>query len=267
MMRLAADGDFLETLEMELAAGHNLSGEMPDGVLLNETAVGKLGWTNPIGKRFGWGDREGMVIGVVRDFHIRSLHEKIEPVFMVDTPSHFWYLALHLGPGDFRETLSFLEETWAQFIPDHSLSWMFLSYGSWNQKYQAEMRFSRMIRTFSLLAIAIACLGLFGLTSFTAERRTKEIGIRKALGASVSNITSLLTREFVPLIILANLIAWPVAHFAMDSWMRNFAYHIHLGIEIFALSGGLALAIGLASVSYQAIKAAMANPVDALRYE
>jgi putative ABC transport system permease protein len=267
MMRLAADDDFLETLEMELAAGQNLSDEIPDGVLLNETAVRELGWKDPVGKQFGWGDREGTVIGVVRDFHIRSLHEKIEPIFMVHTPTSFWYLALRINPGDSRETLSFIEKTWTQLIPDHSPSWMFLKYGIWSNKYQAEMRFSRMIGAFSLLAIAIACLGLFGLASFTTEQRTREIGIRKVLGASVSSITSLLSREFIHLVILANIMAWPVAYFAMNHWMTNFAYRTPLGIGIFALSGALVLAIGLASVSYQAVKASLANPVDALRYE
>ena len=271
MMRLAADGDFLATLKMDLVAGQNLSGEIPGGVVLNETAVKTLGWDDPLGKRFGWRDgrqeQDGTVIGVVRDFHIRSLHEKIEPVFMVYTPPRFWYLALRIGPGNFRETLSFLEQTWSQFIPDHSLSWMFLSHGSWNKKYRAEMRFSQMMNGFSVLAIVIACLGLFGLASFTTERRTREIGIRKTLGASVPGIMFLLTGDLVKLVLFANAIAWPIAYYTMGYWLQNFAYRISVGTGFFVLGGALALGIALLTVSYLAAKAALANPVDALRYE
>jgi putative ABC transport system permease protein len=268
MASIAVDEAFVETFRTELVGGRNLSPDDPGAILLNETAVRQLGWDDPIGKRFGLHDREATVIEVVRDFHLRSLHESIEPVFLHVSPSRFAYLAVRIAAlRDFRETLGFLEEAWGQFIPDHSVNWFFLTHGIWNKKYRAEVRFSQVANAFSLLAIFVACLGLFGLASFVTEQRTKEIGIRKVVGASASSITLLLSGDYAKIVIAASLVAWPVGHYVVGKWLQQFAYRIEPGIGIFVLALTATLAIALLTVGWQTVRAAHKNPVDALRYE
>ena len=201
---------------------------------------------------------------MVRDFHTQSLHHKVEAVVLFN-----WIhltLSLRIRPEDIPATLKFLEETWKQFVPHRPFEFHFLD-EEVNGHYWAEVHQSQTYSMLSLLAIFVACLGLFGLTSFTAEQRTKEIGIRKVLGASISSIMLLLSKEFVKLVLVANLIAWPVVYYVMSKWLQNFSYRVDLGIGTFVLGGILALVIALVTVGYQALKAATANPVDALRYE
>ena len=164
------------------------------------------------------------------------------------------------------ETIAFMEKTWKQFVPEKPFEFTFVD-ENLNQLYREEMRAGQLVETFAGLAILVACLGLFGLAAFTAEQRTKEIGVRKVLGASVRSIVLLLSTEFARLVLIANLIAWPVAYFLMGGWLQNFAYRVDLSWWVFALSGMIALLIALGTVSYQALRAAVANPIDALRYE
>jgi putative ABC transport system permease protein len=265
------DEDFLETFEIELIAGRNFSPAIASdstAFILNETAVKQLGWTDPIGKQFEWVGigKSGTVIGVVKDFHHESLRKWIGPLALNLRTPLFWYLAVRIRGEDVQETMTFLEKKWKQFVPRQPFEYNFMG-DTIGWMYQEETRMGRVAGFSSLLAIFVACLGLFGLASFTAERRTKEIGIRKVLGATVPNLVGLLSKDFVKLLVVANLIAWPITYYAMNRWLQDFAYRIELGPGVFIMGGMLALVIALMTVSVQAIKAARANPVDALRYE
>jgi putative ABC transport system permease protein len=205
------------------------------------------------------------VIGVVRDFHFESLHEKIRGHLM-KMSGQVNRISVKLRPGSISETLQSIENIWRNLEPSHPFPFVFLD-ESFDRLYRSEQRMGQIFISFTVMAIFISCLGLFGLASFTADQRTKEIGIRKVLGASVSNVVVLLSRDFTKWVILANGIAWPVAYLVMNKWLQNFAYRISLAVWMFILSGFIALIIAILTVSTKAAKAAMANPVDSLRYE
>jgi putative ABC transport system permease protein len=173
---------------------------------------------------------------------------------------------LRLQAADLARTVTNLEQVWERLVPNRPFAYFFLD-ENFNQQYRADERFGQVFAAFAALAILIACLGLLGLASFTAEQRLKEIGIRKVLGASAAGIVGLLSSEFVTLVVIANLVAWPIAHYAMNKWLQEFAYRVDLSWWLFVVAGGLALVIILITVSTQALKAALANPVEALRYE
>lgn len=273
MNLLFVDPDFLDTYGIELVAGRNFSAAMPTDLggkvaLMNEAAVRAFGWHDPaaaVGQQMG-GFTGPQNIGVVRDFHYKSLHEAVEPLMLLVLPSNFQYLSLRIAPGDTRALISALEQQWKTLMPGTPFEYFFLD-DDYDKQYQAEARLGEVFNAFAGLAIFIACLGLLGLASFSAEQRTKEIGIRKVLGATVANVTGLLSREFVWLVLIANALAWPVAWFAINLWLQNFAYRVEIGWWVFVLAGGLALLIALVTVSTQAIKAALVNPVDSLRSE
>lgn len=270
------DERFLSTYGMHLIAGRGFSREMASDTaafVINETAVNAFGLRSPqeaIGRELTWsGYKNGRIIGVIEDFHTTSLHEPIEPTVLHMLPNEEWwrtFISVRVQSGDLSGTLSFLESTWRRFTPDGVYSAFFID-DSLAQLHRADQQFGRIFAAFAGLAIVIACLGLFGLAAFSAEQRTKEIGIRKVLGASVAGIVNLLSLEFVKLVILASVVASPVAWFAMNKWLENFAYRIEIDWWVFALAGGLALMIALLTVSTQAIRAALANPVESLRYE
>jgi len=267
---LGVDEDFLDTYDIELLAGRHFSGDiasdLTEAFMLNETAAKVFGWTDPIGKQLEWDKRKGTVIGVVKDFHHQSLRQEIGPIALCMWRPRFSYLSLRIRSEDIPVTMDFLKETWKRFLPSRPFTARFLV-DNVDGRYGSEVRFSQISSIFSLLAIFISCLGLFGLVSFNVEQRTREIGVRKVLGASVSGIVFMLTRESVKWVLAANVIAWPVAYFAMSKWLQGFVYRIGLEAWLFLLGGTLALVIALVTVSYQAIRAATANPVDALRYE
>lgn len=269
---VGVDFDFAKTLGLEIASGRDFNTTFStdsSAVLINETLARQLGWVTPIGKRLALGTDNPQtltVIGVVKDFHIRSVHQKIEPVLLYITDRRFNHLSVKLAGNDLPETLQFLAATWARFETRHPFEYKFLDQ-TFEQYYLSEERLTQTLGVFAVLAIAIACLGLFGLAAYIAEQRTKEIGIRKVLGASLAGIVSLLSKDFVKLVLLANMLAWPIGWYAMNRWLQNFSYRIEIGWGIFALAGGLAVVIALLTVSMQAIKAALANPVEALRYE
>jgi putative ABC transport system permease protein len=277
---------FIEILEMKIIRGSNFTRvhktERPKSnapeefmryfqrladqpIILNQTAVKKLGLESPVGQRMSQGVVIGTIVGVIEDFHILSLHHPILPLVLRATPSTR-YIVLRVDMEDITGTITHLKKTWEEFIPGLPFDFFFLD-EHLDRLYSAEQKLSRLFGYFAFLAIFIACLGLFGLAAYAAERRTKEIGIRKVLGATVANVTGLLSKDFVKLVLLANLIAWPVAWYAMNKWLENFAYRIEISWWVFALAGGLALVIALLTVSAQAIRAALANPVESLRYE
>ncbi|MGH7598155.1 MAG: FtsX-like permease family protein [bacterium] len=268
---MVADADYLPTLGIELTQGRNFSSEFStdsSAFLLNETAVKLLEWKNPLAETFtgGFKIEEGLVIGVVKDFHNKSLHAPIEPMVFQYDPSRFTKLLLKVNSENLPATLAFIKQQWEIFERVRPFEYSFLD-DDFDKLYRSEQRVSKFFISFSALAIFIACLGLFGLTAFAAEQRTKEIGIRKVLGASVAGIAGLLSSEFAKLVLVANIVAWPIAYYAMNRWLQDFAYRIEIGWWTFALAGGAALLIALLTVSAQAIRAALANPVEALRYE
>ena len=269
------DYDYLNVYEMRLVAGRNFSSRVVSdtvgGVyIVNEATVRALGWGDPqnaLGKPFRADGTTGTVIGVVKDFHFTSLQERIEPVALSPTrPNRFSRIAVRLNTVQLTETIAFIEQAWQKHFPQALLQYSFFD-ERLDEQYQAEKLFGKVFSIFVVISLLVACLGLFGLAAFAAEQRTKEIGIRKVLGASVAHVISLLSKDFVRLVLLANLIAWPVGYWAMSRWLQNFAYRIEIGWWIFALAGGMALLIALLTVSMQAIRAALANPVEALRYE
>lgn len=263
------DEHFVEVLGLKLAAGRNFSHKFAtdsSAFLINETAAKALGWREPVGKRMTMsGVIEGRVIGVVEDFHIESLHNEVKAVVF---PFGRWqpaYLAVRLQAGKLAEGTAAVKAIWENMTP-HPFRYSFLDRDV-QQLYETEQRVRRIFTVFSSLAIVIACLGLFGLTAFTAEQRTKEIGIRKVLGASFAGVVGLLSKDFLRLVMIAFVIAVPIAYFAMLRWLEDFAYRVELSPEPFAVAGALAVLVALVTVSGQAIKAALANPVETLRYE
>jgi putative ABC transport system permease protein len=270
------DDEFLDTYDIRLIAGKKFSREFfgdRSGMIINETAVKKFGWNSPyeaLGKRIEWsGSIAGRIIGVVQDFHLTSLHEPINPLVMLRLSEKPWwctFISVRIKPNNLSETLGFIEKSWRQFAPGGIYDYFFID-DSFEQLHHADIRFAKIFTSFAAIAIIIACLGLFGLAAFTSEQRTKEIGVRKVLGASVSGIVTLLSRDFLVLVFIANIIAVPIAWCAMNRWLQNFSYRVSMEWWIFAIAGGMALVIALLTVSTQAIKAATTNPVNALRYE
>jgi putative ABC transport system permease protein len=220
---------------------------------------------SPIGKKFHFWDYDGKIIGVIKDFHLRSLHKNIEPMVM-KVGINLQKMAIRIRVDDMAATIKFIETEIRRIVPGYSFEFEFLS-EKLRRLYKAEERMEDITLTISFLAIFISCLGLLGLAVFTAEQKTKEIGIRKVLGASIVSITTMLSKEFVWWVVIAALIAWPVGFYLMNRWLGNFAYRIDIGFGIFVMSGALVLFIALLTVGFQAIKAAVANPVDSLRYE
>jgi putative ABC transport system permease protein len=267
--------DYLDVYGMKLVAGRNFSAQAPGDTLggvyiVNEAAVRVLGWGDPqqaLGKPFRSDNVVGIVIGVVQDFHFTTLQERIEPVALSPTsPNRFSRISARLNTVQMAATIKLIEQAWHKHFPNALLQYSFLD-ERLERQYQAEKLFGKIFTVFVVLSLAIAGLGLFGLAAYAAEQRTKEIGIRKVLGASVANVIGLLSKDFVKLVLLANLMAWPIGWYAMTEWLQNFAYRIDIAWWVFALSGGLALLIALLTISAQALKAALSNPVEALRYE
>lgn len=266
-----ADYDFVDLYGMEIALGRNFSRDFPSdeagAFLVNETAVKVAEWESPIGRKFThWSGAKGKIVGVIKDFHLRSLHSPIEPLYIFLNPLDFSNISIKMKPTNIPATIEHVEGTMKKFAPTVPFSYSFFD-EVFERAYFTEQRMGRVFGTFAILAIFIACLGLFGLTTFAAEQRTKEIGIRKALGATAPKVFLLLSKEFMRWVLLANILAWPIAYFAMNQWLQNFAYRTHIRIAAFIISGGTALLIAYLTVSYQSIKCARSNPVDSLRYE
>jgi putative ABC transport system permease protein len=275
MGELYIDHEFIPTMGIEIVAGRNFSEEFTtdtsESVIINETAVKKFGWDNPVGKTIGDVSvsqkiNKYTVIGVVKDFHMESLRKRIMPLFIGCTTHNINSLSVRIRPEKIPETISFLRNKMREIDPLRPFEYFFLD-DSFDAQYRAEERLSRVFSYFAILAIFVASLGLFGLASFTAEQRTKEIGIRKVLGASVTGIVVLLSKEFTKWVLVANGIAWPIAYFSLHKWLEGFAYRTNLTLTAFIVSMGISFVIALLTVSFQALRTAVANPVDSLRYE
>ncbi|UCE41050.1 MAG: ABC transporter permease [Candidatus Aminicenantes bacterium] len=273
MNHMAVDPNFIKTFQLKMIEGRFLSEEFPSdsqNFVLNDAAIKATGLESPVGKRFRLLDKTGIIAGVIKDFHFAPLHEEIEPLVFHMMPYQYWmyrnYVFVRISADNISRTIASIENMWDKAIPEYPFEFHFLD-DTIDARYRKEQRLETILRIFTFLAISISCFGLFGLIAFTAEQRTKEIGIRKVLGASVGNVVRLLSKEFIILVILANIIAWPVAYFWMAKWLKNFAYRTEIGLGTFLFSGFAALVIAILTVCFQSIKAALANPVDSLRYE
>lgn len=277
------DYDYLEAMQMELKEGRNFSRDIENtwiqSVLVNEEAVRKFGWTDPIGKKvYAFTDSLGNdnfaeVVGIIEDFHANSLRQQIHPIiiWLITDDMQFRYreslrVFVRIKNEDYRNTIDKISEIWSEFSPDKPIHFSFVD-DQLNQLYMGEEKLIILFSYFTFITIFIACLGLFGLAAFTAEQRTKEIGIRKVLGCSVIQIVSLLSRDFTKLVAISFLIACPISYFVMKGWLQNFAYRTSMSFWIFIASGILALLIALVTVSVQTMKSATSNPVKALKYE
>ncbi len=260
--------DFINTFKMKIVQGRFFSKEYASdstmAYVVNEEAVKVMGMKNPVGKQFSLRGRAGRIIGVIKNFHHGSLHTAIEPVAL--RIGHRYKICLRINDKNIPETIKYITGIYKSFNPDAPLQYYFFN-ETIDSFYKSEQRISLIFKYFTVISIFIACIGLFGLTSFMIEQRTKEIGIRKVLGASSTGIVLLMSREFTGSIILANLIAWPAAWYTMNKWLGNFAYKIDPGISIFLLSGLSAFLIAFITICFQAVKAARSNPVNALKYE
>lgn len=274
---LEIDEDYVETMGIEIIKGRNFSREFPGdlegSMLINETLLEQLGWQDPIGRRVFMTDVEKekfiqvpyQIIGIVRDFHFESLHRPLEPL-LLKMPRDIGCLSIKMTTTNIPELLSSIEAVWKKIEPARPFDYYFLD-DTFDKLYRSEQKLGEIFFAFSGIAIFIACLGLFGLVSYNTEQRTKEIGIRKVLGASVTSLFLMISRDFMKWVILANLVAWPLAYWAMKNWLGNFAYHVNPGIWIFLMSGILTLLVAIGTVSWHTIRIAHANPANSLRYE
>ena len=238
-----------------------------NNVVLNEAAVAALNIHKPvIGQHFIFKGRTGQIIGVVKDFNYKSMHDRTGPLIAFNDPNWFRFFMVRVAPNNASHAINEVQNIWKQMLPGSPLEYSFLD-DTFNELYSEDQKTAFLILAFAIIAIMISCLGLFGLATFTAEQRSKEIGIRKVLGASVAGIVKMLSTEFVKLVIIAACIALPVGWIGINKWLENFAYHVHISWWMLAVPGLLALLIALVTVSFQAIKAALANPVKSLRTE
>lgn len=277
------DHDYVKTLGLRIIAGRDFSKDMATDVkeafIINETAVKELGFGTPekaIGQRLNWDEwepedslnkvKKGRVIGVVQDFHYKSLHEKLSTSVIQIYPQVAFKVAVKLKTTDLKNTIAFINNTWNKFSPGYPLDYQFMD-DSYGKMYKSEEKLSDLLWIFTIMAIVVGCMGLFGLAAFSAEMRTKEIGIRKVLGANVFNIVALLSKNFLVLVTISSIVAFPIAWWAMNNWLEDFPYRVTISWWIFGIAIIAALAIALFTVSFQSIKAAIANPVKSLRTE
>ncbi len=267
------DDDYINQFDLKLLAGRNFSRDLAsdslESMIINEKVLGLLGYSDPeqiIGKGFDQWDRKGKIIGVVKDFHMTSLQDEIAPLSMVYNGSGNALLNLKIAGNDVNATIGVVEKSFKKAYPNKTFEYSFVN-ELFNEQYEAEKRFGTLFLSFALLAIFISCLGLLGLASYSTLQRRREIGIRKVLGASSMGIVNLLSKDFLKLVLISILIATPISWLIMDKWLQDFAYRMDISWWIFVVSGGLALGIAFLTVSFQAIKAAGANPVNSLKTE
>ena len=264
-----ADYEMIEMMDIKLKEGRSFSknfGADSSKIIFNEAAIDMMGLKNPVGKISNlWGNNREL-IGVVNNFHFESLHKNVKPLFILLEPKNTHYIIAKMNGGFENATLNKVKGLYNKYNPGVAFDYKFLD-EDYQALYASEQRVSLLSRYFAGLAIIISCLGLFGLAAFIAQKRQKEIGIRKVVGASVGNIAVMLSKDFVKLVLISVLIAFPVAWWAMNQWLENFAYRVNIGWWAFVAAGVAALIIALLTVSFQAIKAALANPVKSLRTE
>jgi len=265
---MAIDKDFISFFKMQMKEGAVFTGSVNDSThfILNETAVKAARIENPIGKKFKLQETEGTIIGVVKDFHFASMRQKIEPAIFYYRPQRYYKLYVKTTGEEAPKAIAALEKQWKKYNAGFPFTYAFLD-DAYNNLYKSEQRTEMLFNIFAAIAIFISCLGLLGLAAYTAQVRTREIGVRKVLGAGVPGIIKLLAIDFIKLVFIAIFIAVPIAWYAMDKWLQDFAYKINIGWTVFMIAGFLALLIAILTISFQSIKAAIANPIKSLRTE
>ena len=272
---MAVDDKYVTTMGLEVIAGndfsHDREAELQEGLILNETAVTMFGWASPeeaIGKKITSpsGYPAGEVIGVVKDYHQFGLQQKIGPMAMDFNPRNSLMYAIRYKAADTQELIAAVNSLWQKTFPGYDFNYFFLDQ-DFERQYQSEQRLATVFGLFSFITILIAVIGLLGLVSFMVAARTKEIGVRKVLGADVLSITSLLSKEFVMLVVIANVIAFPVSWYFASEWLASFANRAPLNPMLFVITIAIALTVTIVTISFQTVKAAMTDPVKSLRYE
>ena len=265
---MAVDKDFIPFFKLKMQQGNNFTGAVADSshVILNETAVREAGVKDPIGKRFRIWENNATIIGVVKDFHFASMKGKIAPAVFYYNPNNNGRIYIRTTGKGAAKAIAAAETQWKQYNASFPFSYTFLD-ETFNNLYKSEQRTGILYKVFAAIAILISCLGLLGLTAYSTQIRTREIGVRKVLGASVSVIINLLAKDFIKLVLIAIIIAIPIAWYTMNKWLEDFAYKINIGWTVFLFSGLLAILIAVITMSFQAIKAAVANPLKSLRTE
>ena len=267
------DFNYVDQYELKLAAGRSFSANFPadstQAMVINEAASKMLGYNNPqeaLGRRFNQWGKEGLIIGVLKDFHYKSLQQRTPPLVMRYEPWGLATISVKVAGDNLPETIKAISDKWNEVIPNRPFEYNFLD-EFFDRQYESEAHFGNLFFNFAVLAIFISCLGLLGLSSYSTMQRTKEIGIRKVLGANVTGIVNLLSREFVKLVLIALLIAVPITWFGMNKWLEDFAYRTSISWWVFGVTGLISVMIAFSTISFQAIKAAIANPVKSLRTE
>jgi len=269
-----SDYDYVETYRMEILAGRafsrDFSTDTEGTIILNASAAHRIGWTpeEAVGKKLegAYSESAAQVVGVVENFHFKSLRREVEPMALLLYPDYIRDISIRIKPGDVGRTLNFIQQKWESLFSGEQFEYSFLD-SRINQLYESEKKMQDLFVIFSALSILVACLGLLGLVSFTAELRTKEIGIRKVLGASTGSVIVLLSKEFIKWILLANIVAWPLAWFMANKWLQNFAYRTNIGWIVFVLAGFMTMLIAIFTFIFQTVRTACAKPVNSLRYE
>jgi ABC-type antimicrobial peptide transport system permease subunit len=266
--QISVDRNFVTTMGIHLKEGKGFTGTPADSTnyILNEAAVKAMNIKDPIGKSFVFHDKKGTIAGVASDFHFQNLRKKIEPVILFYNPDWRQLMYVKTTGKDVSKAIAAVNKIWKQYNADYAFEYRFLD-NAFENDYRADIRVGKLFNCFAVITILISCLGLFGLVTYTAETRIKEIGIRKVLGANVGSIVNMLSRDFLKLVFVAVIIAFPVAYWALNKMMQQYSYRAPMHWWIFALAGMITLMIALFTISFQAIKAAMANPVKSLRTE
>ncbi|HEY9117452.1 MAG TPA: FtsX-like permease family protein, partial [Roseivirga sp.] len=264
------DEQFMELMGMEILDGRsfdrNMQTDPQQAVLINEAMAKELSWANPVGKKLTFGQQERTVIGIVKDFHFANMRHKIEPLAMFFNPNGGGNLAIKFNAKNTSETIAFIQNAWDEAFPNSPLEYRFFD-EEFGQQFASDEKFGQLVFSFTWLAIFIACLGLFGLSAFTAEQKTKEIGVRKVLGASVGGIVLLLSKQFSQLIVVSIILAVPIAYYLMSQWLSDYEYRVDINWVWFVVSAITALLIALLTVTFQSVRAASINPSKSLRYE
>jgi putative ABC transport system permease protein len=269
----SGDPDLVSTMNMTMLKGEYFRPETKQfykEFVINETAVKHFGWkeNEAIGKLMDFGERgtePGKVIGVIKDFHFKHLHDKIDPLVMYLEPSYEGaFMALKIKSGNLKEAVAAVEQTWKKILPQHEFQYQFLD-ESFDKLFDQEKRLGQLFSLFSGLAIFISCLGLFGLASFTMEQNRKSVAVRKVLGASISNIVVMMSKDFLKLVLIGMVVAGPIAYFAMDKWLQGFAYNVGFGWVVFFYAALAGMLVAFLTVSYHSLRAATSNPVNSLK--
>lgn len=269
--QFSIDHDFIKTFGITMLDGRDLSKEFPvddstQSFIINEATAKKMGVKNPIGLGFTLYDFKGQIVGLVKDFHYKSLQTEVEPLVMRIEPRRDRYIFVKLDPNHFQEAKDIIQTTYQRFNSEYPFEYNLLE-DEVGELYKTEQKTKLLLKFFTVIAILMSCLGLYGLASYLAVQKTKEIGIRKVHGATVIKIVNKLTKEFIILVLLANVIAWPLAYIVMNEWLQNFVYRINLGATVFIIAGLISIILGIITVGYHTLTAATANPIKSLRYE